>query len=96
MIGNELNHIGQSTLMWAPMFMLSFGYWQLGNRQMFFNQIPQINHKNEIYDPKHKFFDYSEGYNYTLIYLIFIVILLLFNLQAKILQKLGELFGVFK
>ena len=27
MIGNSLNAIGLSTLMWAPIFMLSFGYW---------------------------------------------------------------------
>jgi hypothetical protein len=63
---------------------------------MFFNQIPQISHKNEIYDPEHDLFDYLNGYDYTVIYLIFIVILLLFHLLARILQKLGELFGVFK
>jgi len=96
MIGNALNSIGLNTLMWAPIFMLTFGYWQLGNRQIFFNQIPQITHKNEIYDPKHDLIDFSDGYNYTLLYLIFIVVLLMFNLYSRILQKIGQLIGVFK
>lgn len=85
MIGNALNHIGLSTLMYAPLFMLAFGYWQLGNRQMFFNDVPTISHKNEMYDPGHALIDYTAGYNYTMVYLIFLVVFLFFNLYVSVL-----------
>jgi len=85
MIGNALNHIGLSTLMYAPLFMLAFGYWMLGNRQMFFNDIPKISHMNEIYNPGHALIDYTQGYNHTVAILIFFALFLFFNLYAKVL-----------
>jgi len=33
MIGNALNDRGLGTFLYAPLFMMAFGYWQLSNRQ---------------------------------------------------------------
>lgn len=38
MIDNQLNDRAVEILMFAPLIMLSFGYWMLGNRQMFYNE----------------------------------------------------------
>ena len=41
---NRLNDRALQILMYAPLMMLSFGYWQLSNRQIFFNEIQEITH----------------------------------------------------
>jgi len=47
-------------MMVAPVVMLMFGYWQLGNRQMFFNDgISEITTTNELMNPNHPLIDFS-------------------------------------
>ena len=70
MIGNILNDKGLHILEVAPIFMMMFGYWQLGNRQQFFNDMPIRRHRNEVANPQHSLIDYTDGYNYTLIFII--------------------------
>ena len=36
--GIKMNEGALSILRLAPLFMLTFGYWQMGNRQIFFNE----------------------------------------------------------
>jgi len=38
LLDNRLNDCGLDLLKKAPMFMIFFGYWFLGNRQVFFNE----------------------------------------------------------
>ena len=96
MMGNELNDIGLSVLQLAPLMMMVFGYWQIGNRQQFFNAMPTITHKNEVYDPGHALIDYTEGWNFTAMFLIFLVIFACFNIYGKFLQSIGRCLGLFK
>ena len=84
MIGNDLNNTGLSIFMYAPMFMMAFGYWQLGNREQFFNEIPSITQRSEHYNPKHALIDYTLGPNYTMIMLGFFVLFGLFSIWTKI------------
>ena len=84
MIGNDLNNTGLSIFMFAPMFMMAFGYWQLGNREQFFNEIPEITERSEHYDPKHALIDYDLGPNYTMILLAFFVLFGFFSIWTKI------------
>lgn len=56
MFGNRLNDGALSVIQNSTIMMLLFGYWQLGNRQMFFNQISSINYQTDIIDPQHKLF----------------------------------------
>ena len=39
LLDNKLNMKVLDILSYAPLFTLSFGYWTLGNRQMFFNEV---------------------------------------------------------
>lgn len=59
MYANRLNDGALNVLKWAPILLLAFGYWQLGNRQIFFNEIEKLERLNQMRDPKHYLFDYS-------------------------------------
>jgi len=76
--------------------MMLFGYWQLGNRQQFFNDMPLRRHRNEVANPQHALIDYTQGYNYTILLLVYFVIFFFFEFNSIVLKKLGQLFNVFK
>ena len=38
MMDNKLNDRALQIMGWAPLLLFFFGYWQLGNRQQFFNE----------------------------------------------------------
>ena len=84
MIDNQLNDRALSILMFAPIMMLSFGYWFLGNRQMFFNEHLDIEYANASKLTDHKAFNFSRGYDYSMVLLVFIVILFLLPRIAKL------------
>ena len=42
LLDNSLNDSSLKMLQLAPVFMICFGYWQLGNRQIFFNEISPV------------------------------------------------------
>ena len=73
-MGNDLNRKALQTMKWAPVVMLMFGYWQLGNRQIFFNEKIVFKYLSEISDPNHRLFDYSKGPDHTILLLIFLPI----------------------
>jgi hypothetical protein len=53
MLNGALQSLGR-----APFLMLIFGYWQLGNRQIFFNESDKIDKENDIYyNPLHPLID---------------------------------------
>jgi hypothetical protein len=39
MFDEKLNNSALSTLKWAPIFMMAFGWWTMGNQQIFYNKI---------------------------------------------------------
>ena len=52
MMDNKLNLSCLHILQYAPLFTFSFGYWTLGNSQMFFNLIsPKTRAFGELIDP---------------------------------------------
>ena len=65
MYGNKMSDGAIYILTKAPLFMLSFGYWQLGNRQIFFNESHPIDFASEKYDPKHYLFNFDSGFHHT-------------------------------
>ena len=56
---NSLNDHAYSILEKAPIFMMLFAYWQLGNRQMFFNEVEVKQNQRDIVRDGHKFFNFS-------------------------------------
>lgn len=79
MYGGGMNVGALAILSYAPIFMLCFGYWQLGNRHMFFNEIPTLETSSDGVDPGHHIFDYSKGLDYTIILVIFIPFIIFFR-----------------
>lgn len=65
MIDNQLNDRALSILMVAPIMMMSFGYWFLGNRQMFFNEHVDVQYANGSKLVDHAAFDFSKGFDYS-------------------------------
>jgi len=55
--------------------MFLFGYWALGNRQMFFNEPHAIEHKNASPDPGHPLISFKYGVNHTHLILLFVIYL---------------------
>ena len=75
--------------------MVFFGYWQLGNRQIFFNKTPYVSFSSDAYNPKHYVFDYRNGMNYTLMFLLFFLTMAFFPRFVNILGKIGIRCGYF-
>jgi hypothetical protein len=71
-IDNQLNDRALSILMYAPVIMLFFGYWMMGNRQMFYNEHIEVEYGNKSLLTSHVPFDFSKGLDYTLVILIFV------------------------
>lgn len=59
--------------------MIIFSYWQLTNRQMFFNEVELKQYSNEIVKPAHVLFDYSKGIDHTIFLLMFIPLFIFWN-----------------
>ena len=72
---NKLNNAAWQYIKYAPLGMLLMGYWYLGNRQMFFNEINTREKKFESPDPDHHAFDFSKGVNHTIPLLICVVLI---------------------
>ena len=79
MYGGDLNLGALSLIKKAPFFLLIFSYWMLGNRQIFFNESKERTNQTDPADPQHYLFQYEDGANYTVIFLIFIPIFFFFE-----------------
>ena len=86
---NKMNERALVMLAYAPVFLLAFGYWKLGNRQKFFNEVKSREVVGEVLDPQHYLFDYSDGPNNTIIYLIFIIFFIFHKYTGRFLQKMA-------
>lgn len=90
MMGNILNDRGLGVLLKAPIGMAIIGYYMLGNRQMFHNEMPIKDYHKQPYKPNHALVDYSDGFNITFAFFLLAVVLLLFKLYNILLQKCGR------
>jgi hypothetical protein len=59
---------------YAPIPMFLFGYWFLGNRQMFFNEAHHVEYKSEIVDLKHNLFYSDLNHSHPMLLFLFVVI----------------------
>jgi len=79
LFNNDLNDKVYNILEKAPLFMIVFGFWQLGNRQMFFNETTIMEKQGQIFRAHHHWFDYSQGVDHTLFLIIFFPFFLFFR-----------------
>jgi len=56
MYDEKLNASALSTLKWAPVFLLFFGYWIMSNKQLFGNTVLPLQRTNEVIQTDHKIF----------------------------------------
>ena len=87
---NKMNERALTLLAYAPAFLLAFGYWQLGNRQAFFNESGIRTQTSQVLDPKHRVFEYAEGVNVTLLYLAFFIAVMFHSRAARCLQRVAR------
>lgn len=93
MYGNKMSDGALYILTKAPLFLLSFGYWQLGNRQIFFNESQPITLASDDYDPGHMLFDFKKV-AHTWIFLIFIPLMLYYREFVKEFRRIMVKFGL--
>ena len=94
--GPAMHNGALKILYYAPYFMIFFGYWQLGNRQIFFNEPQPKVTARQSYDPQHKLFDYSHGANHTLILLLLFPLCMFFRKYLKVIRRAGVSCKFFK
>jgi hypothetical protein len=96
LFGNKLNDKALQMMGYAPLVMVLFAYWQLGNRQQFHNEGSDIRYASMPAEPNHKPFDYSKGYDYTLLLLVFVPFFLFYDAVITGMQLLLTKVGLFK
>jgi hypothetical protein len=90
MFDEKLNMSALGTMKWAPFFMMIFGYWTMGNRQIFDNVVIANEYKTDPVQTDHK------GYNIAVdqalplfVMAAFMFVFIFFNdLFLTILQRL--------
>jgi len=71
MLDNRMNNRALTLLKYSPVLMLMYGFWYLGNRQIFFNEFTSVTENfGEVKDAKHRVFDFSKGPDHTVMILI--------------------------
>lgn len=70
-----LNEKALSVLSVAPLMGFFFGYWALGNAQIFQNVIPSRGHAQEFADPKHDFMDLGTPGAAPMIFVMIVLVL---------------------
>jgi hypothetical protein len=57
MYDDKLNNATLSILKWAPYFMMMFGYWLMGNKQIFSNVVNPVEYKTDPINTDHYYLD---------------------------------------
>lgn len=86
---NSLNDLALKCLQFGPVSMFLVGFWQLGNRQIFFDE---VNEKESIYDyqtSKHakRAFSFFTEIDHTVLMLIYLIFFLSFHKLVKYIRK---------
>eukprot|EP00347_Sterkiella_histriomuscorum_P002409 403368266 len=90
MFDEKLNESVIATLKWAPVFMMIFGFWMMGNRQIFQNTVLASEYKTDPTPTDHKGYDISVDQSLPLFILGIVMFFFIFfnDLFLSILQKL--------
>jgi len=78
MFDEKLNESAIGTLKWAPVFMMLFGYWIMGNRQIFNNTVIANDYKTDPIQTDHKGYDVSVDQSLPLFIMGLIMFVLIF------------------
>ena len=89
MYDEKLNLSAIATLKWAPVFMMLFGYWIMGNRQIFHNYVHENVNKTDPIITNHTGFDIVWDQSLPLLILGMILAVSIFfnDLIIKVLAK---------
>ena len=85
----KLNDSVLQILRWAPLLMFVFGYWAMGNEQIFFNNAATRTSMNQVMDPKHALLDFAHGLNQNVLMLLVIAILVFGRFIVFVLKRSG-------
>lgn len=91
-----MNEGALAILRLAPILMFTFGYWQMGNRQIFFNEPSTKDNNADHQETSHSLFDFSDGLNHTAVFFVFFPIIILFREYLVILRKAAYKLKIFK
>ena len=92
---NRLSNQALQSLKLGPIFMMAFGYWYLGNRQMFFNEYSPIERANSaIQDPNHHIVDFSDGFSHPQLLLIAMILFIVKEQLISVVSKAMNLLGI--
>ncbi len=94
MFDEKLNESAIGTLKWAPVFMMIFGYWIMGNNQIFNNYVSESVYKTDPITTDHK--GYNIRLDVSLPLLIIGVIFFIFIFFNDFLMSLIQKCGFFK
>ena len=91
MFDEKLNESAIGTMKWAPVFMMIFGFWMFGNRQIFQNTVIERQYKSDPISTNHKGYDVSVDQSLPLFIMGIVMFVFIFfnDLFLGILQKIG-------
>ena len=91
MYDEKLNESAIATLKWAPVFMMLFGFWIMGNRQIFENHVEPSERKTDPVTTDHKGFNISFDQSFPLLIIGAAMFFFIFfnDLLQSILVKFG-------
>lgn len=81
--GGSLSVSAIDLLSWCPIISMLFGYWMMGNRQIFFNETKALETFRDEKDPYHLILGYNTTGEFkpdqTMIFLIFLPFFIFFD-----------------
>jgi hypothetical protein len=91
MYDDKLNNAALSILKWAPFFMMAFGYWIMGNKQIFSNVVYPVRLKNDAITTGHHGLDMevSQALPLFIAAIIFFIFIFFNDLIIKGLEKVN-------
>ena len=87
LMDNKLNARALSILQFAPVMMVFFGYWQLGNRQMFHNETMSLVHSSQKILTQHDAIYFSE-FTSAHLFLFFLPVMILNSKRVQLISKI--------
>mmetsp|Transcript_39255 Transcript_39255/g.37673 ORF Transcript_39255/g.37673 Transcript_39255/m.37673 type:complete len:291 (-) Transcript_39255:46-918(-) len=91
MFDEKLNASALDMMKWAPAFMMLFGYWVLGNRQIFYNRVVAKTYRSDPTLSTHHPLDIELDQSFPLLIMGLLILLALFfdNTCQNLLVKAG-------
>ena len=92
MFDEKLNESAIGTLKWAPFAMMIFGYWIMGNRQIFHNYVVSNDYKTDPVNTNHA--GYNIAVDTALPLFIFACIFFVFTFFNDLLLAIARKVGI--